>query len=82
MALFIIFDEKEAGAGYCQGFTSMKGVSDFTKIPLGTLSNHFTRDRKRWHFYEDKGIKVIRVDSVMKGNQRVHKKGVAHDRNI
>lgn len=82
MPFYIIFDKKPAGQGYCKGFSSMRGISEFTKIPYSTLVNHFTRDRLRWQYYEDKGIEVIKVDSIEKGKQRVHRKGTAHNRNI
>jgi hypothetical protein len=82
MAKFIIFDEKPAGQGFSMGFTNMAVLSDFTKIPYDTLLHHFTRERRKWHFYEEQGIKVIKVDSWEKGRQRVHRKGTGHNRNI
>lgn len=82
MAIFIIFDEKPAGQGFCKAWTSMKGLSEFTGIPYRTLVNHFTRDRRRWHYYTEQGIKVIKVDDVEKGRQRVKKFGTEHNRNI
>lgn len=82
MAYYIIFDEKPAGQGFCKGFTNMQGLAEFTGIKYNTLVNHFTRDRLRWHFYDEPGIKVIKVDSMEKGRQRVHTGVRKHDRNI
>lgn len=81
MAKFIIFDEKPAGEGFAMGFTNMVGLSEFTRIPYDTLVLHFTRKKKRWHFYRDQGIKVIKVDTWEKGRQRVIWDGT-HNRNI
>jgi hypothetical protein len=82
MAFFIIFDEQPSGQGYCKGFTSMRGVSGFTGIKYDTLVHHFTREKRRWHYYDEKGIKVIKVDDVERGRQRVHRKQSGHNRNI
>ena len=81
MAKFIIFDEKEAGQGFSMGFHNMAVLSDFTGIPYDTLVLHFTRKRLRWHYYEDQGIKVIKVDTWEKGRQRVYRQS-GHNRNI
>ncbi|RLD59820.1 MAG: hypothetical protein DRI97_00025 [Bacteroidetes bacterium] len=83
MTIYIIFDEKPAGEGYCKGFTSLKGLAGYVGIPYGTLLNHFTREGKRWRDYPGKGIRIIRVDEIVKGKQRfVGKSDGLHDRNI
>ena len=82
MAYFIIFDEKPAGQGFCKGFTNMRGVSRFTGIKYDTLVDHFTRKRLRWYFYDEQGIKVIKVEDMEKGRQGVNTFGTEHNRNI
>jgi hypothetical protein len=82
MTIFIIFDEKPAGEGYCKGFTSLKGLAEYVDIPYNTLLNHFSRDKKRWRDYPDKGIRVIRVDDIEKGKQRVIRGNPGHNRKM
>lgn len=83
MTIYIIFDEKPAGQGFCKGFTSMRGISDYTGIAYDTLVHHFTRERLRWHLYDEQGIKVIKVDNLEKGRQRLVKRyDGKHNRNI
>jgi hypothetical protein len=81
-SIYIIFDERPAGEGFSIGFTSMQGVSDFTNIKYDNLLYHFTRKHKRWHYFKNQGVKVIRVDSINKGPQRVYKRRMGHNRNI
>lgn len=82
MASFIIFDEKPSGDGFSMGFTNMARLSEFTKIPYSTLVDHFTRKRLTWHFYDEQGVKVIKVESWEKGLQRVQRHTGEHNRNI
>lgn len=79
---YIIFDERPEGKGFCMAFTSMRGVSDFIKVPYDTLLHHFSREKLRWKYYDKPAVKVIRVDNIEKGPQRV-KRGIGgHNRNI
>jgi len=82
MRIFIIFDEKPAGEGYTKGFTSLRGLSDYVGIPYNTLLNHFSRQGLRWRDYPEKGIRIIVVDNIEKGRQRVQRHTGEHNRNI
>ena len=79
---YLLFDKKEDGQGYCKGFSNMRLVSEFTGISYSTLSNHFIRERRVWHYYKDKGIMVIHFHDVEKGKQRVQRGPGKHNRNI
>ena len=84
MRIYIIFDEKPAGEGYCKGFTSLKGLAEFIEIPYNTLLNHFSRQGKRWRDYPEKGVRIIVVDGIEKGKRRGggNTFGTEHNRNI
>lgn len=68
--------------GFSMGFANRQVLAEFTGINYNTLTDHFVRKGQTWHFYDDKGILVIKVNSFQKGRQRVHTGGRKHDRNI
>lgn len=79
---YLVCDLKDNGGGFLKAFSNRRQVSEYTEISYSTLTNHFVRDRRVWHRYEEKGIMIINYPDPEKGRQRVHRKGVGHDRNI
>ncbi len=79
---YLLFDKKPDGKGFVKAFTYRTQVSEFTDIPYGTLTNHFIREKRVWHYYEDKGIEIIHFPGIEKGRQRIQKHTGEHNRNI
>jgi len=79
---YIIFYDSGLGEGMAKGFPNRQVLSDFTGISYNTLTNHFVRQKKRYHIYEEKDLMVIKVSGMMKSRHRVNIKSKGHNRNI
>jgi hypothetical protein len=81
-SFYIIFSDSGDDEGMAKGFSNRQILADFIGIPYGTLTNHFVRDKKCYHYYADKDITVIKVNGLEKGRQKVKRKSKGHNRNI
>ena len=65
-----------------KGFTNRVTLAEFIGISHSTLTNHFVRDKKNYHYYKEKDVMVILVNGIVKGRQRVQRAPGGHNRNI
>lgn len=79
--IYVVFWDQGEGKALTRGFTNRRLVADFLGIPYATMTNHFVREKRNYHRYDDKGVLVIKVNQIEKGLQRVGKKR-GHNRNI
>ena len=78
----ILSKGKKPNMGLSKHFTNRKLLADFIGISYNTLTDHFVRKGYVWYYYEEQDITVIKVNSIEKGRQRVHRKSDGHNRNI